>query len=417
MKDLLPIFNSLNDCQLEAMEALLSSDNVFLTGQAGTGKSYLLGQYRERSNRNPTVVSSTGASAILINGRTFHSFFGIGVMEGGHERTVIRASENYILTERLRAVHEVIIDEVSMLSGQTLCCAEEICRKARNSKEPWGGIRIIAVGDFFQLPPVTKDRNQDIDWAFTHPVWERSKFTAKLLKTIMRTNDEKFLEVLNHIRSGEINDNVKKYLNSRHISGTMDEFRGVRLYGLIKDVESYNQKRLGELKSPLNIFPTKYTGDNDNQIKTIKKACPIPETLHLKIGAYVMIRVNKGEEYVNGTTGYITDIGEKILTIQTDKGKFFLEQYAWNLLNGDGIVTATATNFPVTLAWAMTIHKAQGTTLKEALLDLSNLWDSGQAYVAVSRLSSGDGLKIKSWNQRSFRIDQKVKSFYEKLKA
>src|SRR6056297_2203960 len=166
----------LTPCQTRALEVLQSKENVFVTGEAGTGKSFLVHRYLLRYAPKATLLASTGAAAVLIGGRTFHSFFGLGILEGGKQRTIDKAIKNGKLLKRLREAHEIIIDEVSMLPGIVLDTAEEICRIARESDEPWGGLRVVAVGDFAQLPPVDRSGRRR-DWAFDHPVWNYSKFT------------------------------------------------------------------------------------------------------------------------------------------------------------------------------------------------------------------------------------------------
>src|SRR3989344_2635043 len=184
-------------CQAKGLHVLERHGNVFLTGAAGTGKSFLLQHYLAgKPTESFPIVASTGVAAVLVGGRTFHSFFGLGILEGGPDATVLRALRSRKLIDRLNCACCVIIDEVSMLSGTMLKVAETIARRARGSGDPWGGLRIIAVGDFAQLPPVTPD-NKDKDWAFLHHVWQESDFQPALLSTVMRTQDIEFLTILN----------------------------------------------------------------------------------------------------------------------------------------------------------------------------------------------------------------------------
>src|SRR3989338_6674787 len=174
----------LTSCQTKGLDVLERQGNVFLTGAAGTVKSFLLQRYLAgRPSGSFPIVASTGAAAVLIGGRTFHSFFGLGILEGGYDATVARALRSGKLINRLNRACCVIIDEVSMLSGTTLKVAETVARRARGSNAPWGGLRIIAVGDFAQLPPVTPD-NKGKDWAFLHHVWQESDFQPALLSKI-----------------------------------------------------------------------------------------------------------------------------------------------------------------------------------------------------------------------------------------
>ena len=179
---------NLSECQRQAFSLLESDHNVFVTGIAGSGKSYLIREFlRHKDPREFPIVATTGAAAILVGGRTFHSFFGLGILEGGVERTVENALRQSRVKKRLKEAQVVVIDEASMLSPEMLEAAEWICRAARKREEPWGGLRIIAVGDFAQLPPVVHGRRERT-WAFEHPVWRETQFVPALLRTPFRTD-------------------------------------------------------------------------------------------------------------------------------------------------------------------------------------------------------------------------------------
>ncbi len=411
--------SKLTPCQKDAMQILKGSGNVFLTGEAGTGKSFLLNTFlKDKPAKKYPVVASTGAAAILVNGRTFHSFFQLGIMQGGLEATVQRALRNGKLVARLNQAECVVIDEVSMLPGSALEAAEQIAQDARCSDEPWGGLRIIAVGDFAQLPPVTD--GGDKEWAFQHHVWQLSQFQTVILKTVVRTEDKEYLKLLKSIRRGEVEGAVEKYLNDKVIHDT-ENFEGTRLYSHRRNVDAFNIKKLHELKGKLWVFETIYKGKKE-YVEMMKKKSPIPESILLRKGALVMIRKNDNSEseaqmiYVNGSLGYVHKIREEVLEIDLFSGRRIkLTKQSFDLMNGDGKTIAEANNFPVNLAWASTIHKAQGATLDRVLVNLRNLWEPGQAYVALSRTRSGDNLFIESWCPRSIITEPVVEEFYEGL--
>lgn len=417
MDKILPDQAALTHCQTKGLDVLERQGNVFLTGAAGTGKSFLLQRYLAgRPSESFPIVASTGAAAVLVGGRTFHSFFGLGILEGGPDATVLRALRSGKLINRLNRACCIIIDEVSMLSGTTLKTAETVARRARNRNEPWGGLRIIAVGDFAQLPPVTPD-NKGKDWAFLHQVWQESDFQPALLSTVMRTQDIEFLTILNFVREGIVNDAVCEFLN-RRISASSDHAEGTRLYPHRAQAESYNLRRLEEITRPLRSFQTQYVG-KEKFIESAKKVVPIPETLLLKEGALIMMRKNDitgGLHYVNGSLGYIQDIVDDSLTIKLFSGEEIeVGKEKFSYLDGDGIEVISAWNFPVTLAWATTIHKAQGASLDRMIVDLHALWEPGQAYVALSRVRSGSGLMIERWSQTSILAEPLVTQFYNIL--
>lgn len=413
----LPTTAELTSCQSRALDILLREGNVFLTGAAGTGKSFLLNQYlRGKASEDFPIVASTGAAAVLVGGRTFHSFFGLGIMEGGIEMAVHKALRSRKVQNRLQRASCVIIDEVSMLSGVTLMAAEAVARRARGKNVPWGGLRIIVVGDFAQLPPVTAGV-QTKDWGFLHTTWEESDFEPALLSTVMRTQDAEFLEILNFVRDGVVNDRVRDFLD-RHIDTDTESMDATRLYPHRAKADQYNRFRLQSLDTHEHAIETKYHG-NDAYLESAKRNLPIPDTLFLKVGALIMMRRNDPSpepQFVNGSLGHILAIDEDVLHIRLYSGDTIeVEKYDFSTLDGDGNAVMSARNFPISLAWATTIHKAQGATLDRMIVDLHQLWEPGQAYVALSRVRSGDALFIEHWSADSIRADALVTSFYDSL--
>lgn len=412
--------NELNSGQRAALQVLNGSENVFLTGAAGSGKSFLLRTFLQ--GRDIPVLASTGAAAILVGGRTFHSFFGLGIMEGGFEKTLARALNDKRLKKRLKKTSAVVIDEISMISGPVLRAAEAIARRLRSSTAPWGGMRIIAVGDFAQLPPVNVF-GQMREWAFTDPVWSESGFQPVILTEIMRTLDPEFVEVLNRIRKGRVDERVIKFLDSRcepksvKSAETAERRERTRLFPLRADVERHNLERLVSLEGPEHVFATSYEG-NEKDIETFRRHAPILEGITLKKGALVMLRQNDAEgRWVNGSLGSIERISDDHLSIRLRAGgrTVEVERAEFTLLNAEGEPVVKARNFPVSLAWAMTIHKAQGTTLDQVQVDLRRSWEPGQAYVALSRARASSGVVIDGWRRESIFADPVVAKFHRDL--
>jgi ATP-dependent DNA helicase PIF1 len=404
-------------CQKAALDLLERQGNVFLTGAAGTGKSYLLDRYLAgKSAEDFPVVASTGAAAVLIGGRTFHSFFGLGILEGGPDAAVARALKSRKVVGRLQRACCIVIDEVSMLSGATMKAAEVVTRRARGIDAPWGGLRIIAVGDFAQLPPVTPEGCRK-DWAFLHPVWPESDFQPALLSTVMRTQDLDFLAILNFVREGIVNDEVLRFLDQR-TAPFLEPEEGTRLYPHRAQAEEYNRRRLNAIPHPVRSFPTQYVGE-ERYFETARRVVPIPDDLLLKEGALVMMRKNDVSgrlRWVNGSLGHVGRISEDALEIRLLTGEeIVLGKEKFSCLDGDGREVAAAWNFPVMLAWATTIHKAQGASLDRMIVDLEALWEPGQAYVALSRVRSSVGLRIERWSRSSIRAEPLVTRFYNGL--
>ncbi|MGK5085007.1 AAA family ATPase [Bdellovibrionota bacterium FG-1] len=427
----------LNQGQQNALELLTGSDeNVFLTGVAGSGKSFLVRRFlreRESSERRFPVLASTGAAAILVGGRTFHSFFGLGILEGGVDATVERAIRNKRVCKRLNATDGVIIDEVSMISGTTLRAAEKICRKARESQRPWGGLRVITVGDFAQLPPVNPHWNPGNgltpralrDWAFLDESWLTSGFVSAVLYETMRTTEPELLHALNAVRAGQLDGPSTRFLNSRLLAPPHD-FDGTRLFGRRMDTERFNLQRLCEIPAEVQTFETIYTAalsasskkaDQNKAIADFKKNAPVPEVLQLKEGALVMIRQNDPEgKWVNGSVGILKEIDDECLSIELSNGlDVEIEKTTFQMLNAEGGIVASATNFPVNLAYAMTVHKAQGASLEKMQVDLRGLWEPGQAYVALSRARTAQGLFIEGWSPSSMIVDPVVTEFHRRI--
>ncbi len=397
--------------QNQALELLRSGENVFLTGGAGSGKSFLIRHYmKELESKEMPILASTGAAAVLLGGRTFHSFFGLGIMDGGAEATLDRGFRDTRLMARLRKVEGVIIDEISMIPGSALMVAEKLAQKARDSNLPWGGMRVICVGDFAQLPPVTQSGPRD--WCFLNDVWQRSGFQSAVLAHNQRVEDDLFLDVLHDVRHGLVTERVREFLND-HIQPHDEDHPGTRLYPRKIHAEKFNQKKLSEIDEDEVVIDSIYFG-SEKHIEILMKTAPVPVKLVLKLGCRVMFLQNDPQRrWVNGTRGVVTDITVDKITVRKESGREVqAEKSSFGIQDAEGNVMASVIQFPLTLAYATTIHKSQGATLDDLWCDLSNLWEPGHAYVALSRLRTSEGLHLISWNPRSIIVDSKVLEFY-----
>ncbi|MFZ3231245.1 MAG: PIF1 family ATP-dependent DNA helicase [Pseudobdellovibrio sp.] len=398
-----------------ALDLCRSGENIFLTGGAGSGKSYVVREFMKNiDSKQMPILASTGAAAVLLGGRTFHSFFGLGIMEGGPDATYQRLMKDAKTLKRIRQVEGVIIDEISMIPGDALKIAELISQMAKESTLPWGGLRIIAVGDFGQLPPVTKT-GQKRDWSFLTETWANSGFQNCSLNFNQRIQDGNFLKVLADVRDGKITDLARNFLQE-HTKDHDEDHPGTRLFPRRDQAELYNQKKLSEISEPEHIVDSIFIGEK-RFVDMLSKSAPVPAQLKLKIGCRILFLKNDPQKrYVNGTRGTLVSYESDHLIVKKEGGREVkVEKISFSLLDADGNAKASVIQFPVNLAYATTIHKSQGATLDELWCDLGSLWEPGHAYVALSRLRDPSGLHIVRWNARSFIVDPAVQKFYQNL--
>lgn len=414
---LVSLHDDLNSGQKAALALMEGDANVFLTGGAGTGKSYVLRKFLKGVSEDKfPILASTGSAAILVGGRTFHSYFGLGIMEGGPEAAFERATTDKRVGRRLRKARGIVVDEISMIPGEVLATAERIASTLREDPRPWGGLKVIAVGDFAQLPPVNRD-SKPRDWAFKNPVWEKSQFLATSLDEIMRSQgDFAFHEFLADVRVGRVSERVRVLLDGSSEGRDPSDLDYTVLHSRRVDVERINLKRLSELPGKSRAYETNYTGE-DWQKKNLMSSAPIPPVLEIKKDALVMLRQNDPMgRWVNGSMGHVKDFDENEIEVKLLQGpSVFLEKTRFTILNAEGNEVAAAKNFPLSLAYALTIHKAQGTTLDRMRVTLNNLWEPGQAYVALSRVRGAAGLWVDGWSESSIFADPEVLRFHANL--
>lgn len=400
--------------QTTALAYLQSGENIFLSGGAGCGKSFLVREFmRDLDPKNFPLLASTGTAAVLLGGRTFHSFFGLGIMEGGPNATFDRVAQQPKVLARLRRIEGFVLDEVSMIPGAAFRVAEALAQLARDSSLPWGGLRVIAVGDFLQLPPVTLSGKRD--WCFLDPAWVGSGFRHLQLTINHRTEDVSYLRVLDVLRQGKITPEVTEYLNDKLQDHNEDE-PGTRLFPLRKQSEDYNFKKLREIPAEEIEIDSIYFGD-ERFTSVLMKNSPVPIKLNLKVGCQVMfVQNDPARRWVNGTRGEVVDIASDKIVVRKNHGRTVaVDKASFSMMDAEGKVVASVIQFPLILAYSTTIHKSQGATLDEIWCDLGSLWEPGQAYVALSRLRTGSGLHLLRWHPRSIMADHQVLSFYQGL--
>jgi len=334
-------------------------------------------------------------------------------MEGGPDATYERAANEGRIRKRLAQVEGFILDEVSMIPQSALEVAERLARTARESSLPWGGMRVIVVGDFAQLPPVTRTGKRE--WAFLSEVWQKSGFQPIWLRDNQRVHDNEFLRVLADVRQGEVTSRVREYLDGQMREHDQDD-KSIRLFPRRDQSEVFNQRELAEIPRQEVHIDSIYLG-LERQVEILKKSAPVPARLTLKVGCRVMFIQNDPQKrWVNGTRGTVVEIEADKITVEKETFRHVtVEKSQFSMLDAEGKVVASVINFPLALAYATTIHKSQGATLDELWVNLSQLWEPGQAYVALSRLSNPRGLKLMGWSPKSFLIDPQVVHFYNNL--
>ena len=397
--------------QKKALAILKSGKNVFLTGSAGTGKTYVLNQYidylKERKVK-VAITASTGIAATHMNGMTIHSWSGIGVKESISSSNLASMKSKKYLKEHLEKVKVLIIDEISMLHKNQINAVDVVLRFFKKNDEPFGGIQIVVCGDFYQLPPVGKHGESSKDkFAFMSEAWVKAKFSVCYLTEQYRQNDNDLNLILNEIRTGGLSDKSFKKLESASQNKLTSETDPTKLYTHNIDVDRVNTEHLSQLTGKIRTFTAKTKG-NPKLIETLKNSVLAGEELQFKIGAKVMfVKNDKEHRYVNGSLGTILGFTDKgFPSVKLLNGKVITTDVEnWAVIDDNGKELASYTQIPLRLAWAITVHKCQGMTLDAAEIDLSKTFETGQGYVALSRLKKLENLQLIGINEMALRVD------------
>ncbi len=408
--------------QKEALDLLMMGHSVFLTGQAGSGKTYLLTKYIEFLKKNKVgvaVTASTGIAATHINGITIHSWSGIGISDSLDKKHLSRLFSNDKVRSRIQKAKVLIIDEVSMFHSYRLDMVNQICKTLRENNTPFGGLQVILCGDFFQLPPVTDANHEKSCFAFKSQAWEELDLKICYLDEQHRQLDESFSKVLNSIRTSEVSEYTFEKLADR-LNKTLPA--GVipsKLYTHNIDVDAINNFELAKIKKPDKKYLMTSRG-NPDLVATLKKGCLAFEELVVKEGAVVMfVKNNQNRGYVNGTLGKVVGFDEDDYPIvKTYSGQEIIAKPESWTIEDDEEVLAEISQVPLRLAWAITIHKSQGMTLDAAEIDLSKSFAYGMGYVALSRVKSLEGIRLLGINQQALLVDEeitKIDSSFRKL--
>lgn len=414
--------------QDQALDILKTGANVFLTGEPGAGKTHTINAYVEylrACDIEPAITASTGIAATHIGGMTIHSWSGIGIKDHLDRYDVDKIAGSEYIAKRINRTRVLIIDEISMLTAAMVDMIDLVCREVKQNPEPFGGIQIIFVGDFFQLPPIVR-RNADPkkqqalmddgeqaknnNFAYDAGAWERAKPVICYLSEQHRQDDDTFLSLLSAIRADNVEQEHFEYVTSRQITRENMPENITKLFSHNVDVDRVNSTELAKLETEGKFFVMTSSG-SEGIVTTIKKGCLSPENLELKVGAVVMCTKNNPKEgYMNGTLGKVTGFEESTgyPVIEAMDGKTITVTPMDWIVEENGKIRAQITQVPLRLAWAITVHKSQGMSLDAAIMDLSNVFEFGQGYVALSRVRRLSGLYLLGINAQALRIHPDV---------
>lgn len=410
---------------------LENGENVFLTGFAGTGKSYILGKLKEKFKKKLTITSTTGLAAVNVKGQTLHSWAGVGLCKNPISKTVEKIRSRATQLRQIKNCKILAVDEISMLNYEAFEYVSEVLKQIKESPEPFGGIQVLFIGDFFQLPPVEKEPDAIRRFCFDSPVWEDLNLKNVVLKKNYRQSEEYFITALAHMRTNCLNSDDIKLLNSRCVDSDTYQTDMLHIFSTNEEANRYNSAKFNLIEEPIRIFTaddavyrgTKLVCENftesENYILEIfSKNCRAEKDIPLKLGAKVMLLVNMdfNKGLINGACGTILGFNEKSINIKFDNGvTASIPQHRFEYYYNDRVV-AERIQYPLKLAYGITIHKSQGMTLDRLVVDCSRIFERGQAYVAMSRVKTLGGLFIKAFEPEKVMVDEHVAEFYENLK-
>lgn len=395
----------MNEKQLEAFEIVKNNYNLFLTGSAGTGKSYTIKriiEYLDINNKNYGLTALTGCAASLINGSTLHSYLCLGIDKNLNEiyNDIYKFKPKY---NKLRKLDILIIDEISMMNNELIELIDNLLKKIKQNDKVFGGIQVILIGDFYQLPPIIGN------YCFTSEIWEKLNLKSVILKELIRQKDDiELQEILEEMRTGKISDisfHKLKELEKTVFSG---DIKPTKLYPINVNVDKINE----------NAFK-KLLKKNNNEYKIYEAFSKYPDKnltkydISLTLNAQIMVirNINVEEHLVNGTRGIVIELNEKSVKIKDINNKIHIINYYTDLNKN---IKNNISFMPLKLAYAISIHKSQGSSIDCLEIDLGDdIFVSGQAYTALSRATNIKNIRINNIEKNSFFINKKILNFYK----
>lgn len=407
----------LSKSQQKAYTLYSKGENVLILGSAGVGKSVLIKYIKENTNKIMYITATTGIAAYNISGMTIHSYIGFGTGDGDLNYNIRKVMRNKEAVSRIRNTEVLIIDEISMLSAELFEKMNEIVKVVRKSNKLFGGIQLVLTGDFFQLLPVFKDKED------TRLLIESNTFldnftqnnTIQLTKNYRQQNDENYAELLTHLRKGEYTETDIELLKTRLNLNTPET--AIKLVPLNRLANKINETELNKIKEPTRNFIPNFTKENCKYLKSELerqfKAKNL-DVLKLKTGARVMLVKNLDVEkgLINGSLGTIKSFQNNKPNVLFDNGiEQLIEKHKWEIEDTETSKKCEAMQLPLILAYAITIHKSQSLSLEEACVSLSNCFCDHQVYVALSRVKSINGLFLTDFDEKQISVNKKVLDF------
>mgnify|MGYP000727874137 CR=1 FL=1 len=428
--------------------------NILITGSGGVGKTFSVEKLYEHIKNNTKkeayITAMTGAASLQYTGATtIHRLTGIGIAKTKLDVREAMSKHWFIKNNLpiLISMDVIIIDEISMMRSDTLELVNYVFQEARdNFSEPFGGVQVVFCGDMMQLPPVVKnDETLERPWCFQSPIWEQLNIETVNLTKVYRQDDEEFIKNLNWIRTGICKDHVEEYFKNT-VGHMFGDIKPIRLVATNNEVNLINITEINKVDSDPIVFKSIRVGD-DRSLTKLSKDCPAEDSTVLKYGCQVVILKN-GQDYVNGSMG--TYVGECSIELYDQLNKRFKAVKALKIeLSDDKIVKvpvavwelskteikdvfddetctikkervktviASITQFPVKLGYAITTHRSQGMSLDYVQIDFLKFFADGQAYVALSRARSYEGLRCLNFNKNVVRANGDAFNFYLDLK-